>query len=80
MVQLVGGIKSSRVAQSDGEDWMTTTEKVNQTWFRGREKGAHLQRTERNKFGGELSCKNSSSIGKSTSMPRLYYIAFDCKF
>jgi len=30
MVQLVGEIKS-RVAQSDGDDWMTATEKGHQT-------------------------------------------------
>lgn len=41
---------------------------------------AHLQKTERNKSAGDLSCKKSSSIGKSTSMPCLYYIAFDFKF
>lgn len=37
-------------------------------------KRVHLQRTKRNKSVGEQSCKKSSSIGKTASVPHLYYI------
>lgn len=81
MVQLVGGIKRQRVAQSDSDDWITTTEKGNTSCSGEEGKKEPISfLPERNKSRGELSCKKSSSTGKSTSMPCLYLIAFDCKF